>query len=56
MTIKENSEYDYRTVGIVGSASFCVVLPKQYAINLGVGKGDFVRVTWQEDKIIIQKA
>ena len=37
-------DYDYRTVGIVGTASFCVVLPKEYAISLGVGKGDFVIV------------
>lgn len=49
-------DYDYRTVGIVGSASFCVVLPKEYAISLGVGKGDFVKVSWKQNKIVIEKA
>jgi hypothetical protein len=40
--ISSKHNYDYRTVGIVGTASFCVVLPKEYAINLGVGKGIFL--------------
>jgi len=55
-TIRQKPDYYYRTAGIVGTASFCVVLPKQYAANLGVGKGDFLRVSQQQDKIIIQKA
>jgi hypothetical protein len=54
--IREDRDYYYRTAGLVGSASFCVVLPKQYAINLGVGKGDFLKVSQQQDKIVIQKA
>jgi len=54
--IKIRRDYDYRTVGIVGSASFSVVLPKEYAINLGVGRGDFVKVSQGERKIIIEKA
>jgi hypothetical protein len=49
-------DYYYRTAGIVGTASFSVVLPKQYAINLGVGRGDFLKVSQQQDKIIIEKA
>ena len=49
-------DYYFRTAGIVGTASFCVVLPKQYAINLGVGKGDFLKVSQQQNKIVIQKA
>jgi hypothetical protein len=55
-TIRNKPDYYYRTAGLVGTASFCVVLPKQYAINLGVGKGDFLKVSQQHDKIVIQKA
>lgn len=55
-TIRQKPDYYYRTAGIVGTTSFCVVLPKQYAINLGVGKGDFLKVSQQQDKIVIQKA
>jgi hypothetical protein len=42
--------------GLVGDASFSIVLPKSYAINLGIGKGDFVKVYHSENKIIIEKA
>jgi bifunctional DNA-binding transcriptional regulator/antitoxin component of YhaV-PrlF toxin-antitoxin module len=42
--------------GFVGELSFSVVLPKSYAIHLGIGKGDFVKVRQEENKIIIEKA
>jgi bifunctional DNA-binding transcriptional regulator/antitoxin component of YhaV-PrlF toxin-antitoxin module len=45
MESKQASQYSYRTIGMVGSCSFCVVLPKEYAIDLGISKGDPVRVT-----------
>jgi antitoxin component of MazEF toxin-antitoxin module len=48
---------EYRKVqGLVGDQSFCVVLPKQYAVNLQIGKGDFVKVRQEDQKIIIEKA
>ena len=48
---------EYRKVqGLVGEQSFSIVLPKSYAVNLGIGKGDFVKVTQDESKIIIEKA
>jgi hypothetical protein len=47
---------EYRKIqGIVGEQSFSVVLPKKYAIDLGIGKGDFVRVHQREGRIIIEK-
>jgi bifunctional DNA-binding transcriptional regulator/antitoxin component of YhaV-PrlF toxin-antitoxin module len=54
----ENSDNaEYRKVqGIVGDQSFSIVLPKQYAINLGIGKGNFVKVHLEENRIIIEKA
>jgi bifunctional DNA-binding transcriptional regulator/antitoxin component of YhaV-PrlF toxin-antitoxin module len=52
-----NSEYQYRKVqGILGTSSFSIILPKDYAIHLGIGKGDFVKVRQEENKIIIEKA
>jgi hypothetical protein len=48
---------EYRKIqGIVGELSLSVVLPKYYAIRLGIGKGDFVKVRQEENKIIIEKA
>ena len=52
-----NNEVQYRRIqGLVGEKSFCMVLPKSYAINLGIGKGDFVKVTQEFNKIVIEKA
>lgn len=42
--------------GIMGERSFSVVLPKQYAVNLGIGKGDFVTIRQEKNKITIEKA
>jgi AbrB family looped-hinge helix DNA binding protein len=42
--------------GLVGEQSFSIVLPKQYATNLHIGKGDYVKVTQQDNKIIVEKA
>lgn len=51
------SKVEYRKVqGIVGDQSFSIVLPKSYAIDLGIGKGDFVKVFLISNKIIIEKA
>jgi bifunctional DNA-binding transcriptional regulator/antitoxin component of YhaV-PrlF toxin-antitoxin module len=48
---------EFRKVqGLVGEQSFSVVLPKSYAIHLGIGTGDFVRVSQEENKIVIEKA
>jgi hypothetical protein len=53
---KDPQDIEYRKVqGIVGQQSFSIVLPKSYAINLGIGKGDFVKVRLQNDCIIIKK-
>jgi hypothetical protein len=40
--------------GLVGEQSFSAVLPNSYAIHLGIG--DFVTVSKQENKIIMEKA
>jgi len=48
---------EYRKIqGIVGDKSFSVVLPKKFAVNIGVRKGDFVKVHQDGIRIIIEKA
>ena len=48
---------EYRKVqGLVGESSFSIVLPKSFAIALGIGKGDFVKVTLGEKQLLVQKA
>jgi formylmethanofuran dehydrogenase subunit D len=48
---------EYKKVqGLVGEASFSIILPKDYAVNLGVGKGDFMKVHQEDGKIILEKA
>jgi hypothetical protein len=48
---------EYRKVqGLVGEQSFSIVLPKSYAINLGIGKGDFVKVCQEDHRMVIEKA
>ncbi len=59
METNESSEKnpEFRKVqGLVGESSFSIVLPKLYAINLGIGKGEFVKVYCVDNKIIIEKA
>jgi bifunctional DNA-binding transcriptional regulator/antitoxin component of YhaV-PrlF toxin-antitoxin module len=41
---------------LTGDRSFTLVLPKHYAVNLGIGKGDFVKVHQEDGKIVIEKA
>jgi hypothetical protein len=41
MEIEESLEYR-KVQGIVGEQSFSVVLPKRYAVDLGIGKGDYI--------------
>lgn len=54
---KHNNVAMYRRVqGLVGEQSFSIILPKQYAIDLGIGKGDFVKVMQIDNKIIVEKA
>lgn len=51
------NEFAYRKIqGIVGDQSLSVILPKSYAVNLGIGKGDFVKVHQEDNKIIVEKA
>jgi antitoxin component of MazEF toxin-antitoxin module len=55
--MNSTKDIEYRKVqGLVGDQSFSIVLPKSYATALGIGKGDFVKVHQEDDKIVIKKA
>jgi hypothetical protein len=40
---------------LVGESSFSIILPRGYAVNLGIAKGDFVKVRQEESRIVIEK-
>lgn len=48
--------YAFRKVqGIVGEYSFSIVLPKSFANDIGISKGDYVKVSQDDGKIIVEK-
>ncbi len=54
--MEEETSFEKRRIqGLVGDASFTVVLPKKYAVRLGISKGDYVTISEQEDALIIKK-
>ena len=55
--LEKKSHFWYRKVhSIVGNHSFSVIIPKDFATNLGIGKGDFVKVCLEGEKITMKKA
>jgi antitoxin component of MazEF toxin-antitoxin module len=48
---------EYRKIqGLSNEESISVVIPRSYAVNLGISKGDFVKFSQEEKRIIIEKA
>ena len=57
MSFIETNNKEYRKVqGLVGESSFSIVLPKSFAIALGIGKGDLVKVYTDNNRIVLEKA
>lgn len=54
-TNQDSIEYRKIQAG-VGEHSLSFVLPKKYAIDLGIGRGDHVKVSQRDGGIFIQKA
>ena len=53
----EKNRLEYRKIqALVGEHSIFCILPKVFADNLGIQKGDFVRVYQNNKQIIIEKA
>jgi hypothetical protein len=42
--------------GLIGETSFSIVLPKAYAMKLGIEKGNFVKVHQDGSRIFVEKA
>ncbi|MPZ05391.1 MAG: AbrB/MazE/SpoVT family DNA-binding domain-containing protein [Nitrososphaeraceae archaeon] len=51
-----NPDMYRRIQGILGEQSYSLVLPKIFATNLGIRKGDYVKVRQLGAKIIVEKA
>jgi hypothetical protein len=45
-----------RAQALTGDRSLTVVLPKQFANQLGIGKGDFLKCHVENDRLILEKA
>lgn len=45
-----------RVQALTGERSLTFVLPKTFAIELGIGKGDLLKVHIENQKLIIEKA
>ena len=55
--MKITNKIEYRKMqAMVGDLSFSLVLPKQWVVDLGIGKGDFAKVHRDDGSIIIEKA
>ena len=54
--IISKGKHEYRAITVVGGASLTIVLPKQYATGLGLERGDWVKVSWEGKRIILEKA
>jgi len=55
--MESESDREIRKVqGLVGETSFSVILPKKFAMSLGIGKGDYVNVVQEGRRIVIEKA
>ena len=50
-----NKLMDTKVQGLVGEASFSIILPRDYAVNLGIEKGDFIKVRQEEGRLIVEK-
>ena len=44
-----------RVQALTGERSFTFVLPKTFAIELGIGKGDFLKCHIENDKLVVEK-
>lgn len=52
--ISENDEVR-RVQALTGLRSLTIVLPKQFAISLGIGKGDFLKCSLDGNRIVVEK-
>lgn len=57
MGTTQDSQAEYRkTQAIFGNSTFGVVIPKHFVNNLGIEKGDYLRIKQEGSHLIIEKA
>jgi hypothetical protein len=44
-----------RVQSLQGEKSFTIVLPKEFAVQLGIGKGDFLKCLVDRNRLIVEK-
>jgi len=44
-----------RLQALTGERSLLLVFPKQFAVELGIGKGDFLKCYVDENRLIVEK-
>jgi hypothetical protein len=44
-----------RVQALTGDRSFTFVLPKSFAIELGIGKGDFLKCHVENNRLVVEK-
>lgn len=44
-----------RVQSLQGEKSFTIVLPKEFAVRLGIGKGDFLKCLVENNRMIVEK-
>lgn len=44
-----------RVQSLQGEKSFTIVLPKEFAVQLGIGKDDFLKCLVENNRLIVEK-
>jgi bifunctional DNA-binding transcriptional regulator/antitoxin component of YhaV-PrlF toxin-antitoxin module len=44
-----------RVQALQGERSFTLVLPKEFAVRLGIGKGDFLKCSVDGQRLVVEK-
>lgn len=53
---KQSSTEIRRVQALTGLRSLTIVLPRVFADELGISKGDFLKVKVEENRLVLQKA
>ena len=56
MIMENKDKPKYQALGLAGKTSYTFVIPKEFATDIGLEKGDFLRVTKEEKRLILEKA
>lgn len=50
-----HDKIEVRVQSLQGEKSFTIVLPKEFAVQLGIGKGDFLKCLVDGKRLIVEK-